>query len=264
MMNYYATKLVKGTVRRNSMLYKTNVEYGDYAMTPVVGCAHGCMYPCYQMSGRIMHKQTKDRDEWIGPVLVENTLELLQKELPRLKSKIKFVTLSFATDPFMFLYPQIASMSLAAISLINSYNIPCMIITKGVLPYDLTRFSKDNFYGITVTGLEPDYVAYMEPGAAPVPSRIHSLKVLHDAGCRTFVSIEPFVTPNIYPVNLNALLESISFVDHIIFGRLTKNALVSQYPNYKEFYNEKVREVINFCQARGITYYIKDKTFTEF
>lgn len=29
------------------MLYKTGVEYGDYTMNHVQGCAHGCLYPCY-------------------------------------------------------------------------------------------------------------------------------------------------------------------------------------------------------------------------
>jgi len=32
---------------RKTMLYKTEVEYGDYTMNHVLGCAHGCKYPCY-------------------------------------------------------------------------------------------------------------------------------------------------------------------------------------------------------------------------
>ena len=38
---------VKGYIKRKTMLYKTNVEYGDYTMNHVLGCAHGCLYPCY-------------------------------------------------------------------------------------------------------------------------------------------------------------------------------------------------------------------------
>lgn len=35
------------SIIRKTMLYKTGVEYGDYTMNHVLGCAHGCKYPCY-------------------------------------------------------------------------------------------------------------------------------------------------------------------------------------------------------------------------
>ncbi len=35
------------TISRKSLLYKTNVEYGDYCINHVLGCSHGCLYPCY-------------------------------------------------------------------------------------------------------------------------------------------------------------------------------------------------------------------------
>ena len=34
-------------ITRKSMLYKTGVEYGDYTINHVLGCSHGCKYPCY-------------------------------------------------------------------------------------------------------------------------------------------------------------------------------------------------------------------------
>ena len=40
-------KKVKGYIERKTMLYKTGVEYGDYTMNHIQGCAHGCKYPCY-------------------------------------------------------------------------------------------------------------------------------------------------------------------------------------------------------------------------
>lgn len=38
---------VAGYIERKSMLYRTGVEYGDYTMNHVLGCSHGCKYPCY-------------------------------------------------------------------------------------------------------------------------------------------------------------------------------------------------------------------------
>lgn len=35
------------TITRKTLLYKTGVEYGDYTMNHVLGCSHGCLYPCY-------------------------------------------------------------------------------------------------------------------------------------------------------------------------------------------------------------------------
>jgi DNA repair photolyase len=34
---------------RKTLIYKSNVEYADYCLNHVEGCAHGCTYPCYAM-----------------------------------------------------------------------------------------------------------------------------------------------------------------------------------------------------------------------
>jgi len=58
----------------------------------------------------------------------------------------------------------------------------------------------------------------MEPGAALYRERLAALKALHDAGCKTWVSIEPYPTPNLIEQNPMELLEAVSFTDKIIFG----------------------------------------------
>ena len=40
-------KKVTKYIQRKSLIYKTAVEYGDYTINHVFGCAHGCKYPCY-------------------------------------------------------------------------------------------------------------------------------------------------------------------------------------------------------------------------
>ena len=88
-------------IERKSMLYKTGVEYGDYTMNHVQGCSHGCKYPCYAFLMAKRFGRVHTYEDWCSPVLVSNTLELLDKEIPRLKSKIQSVQLCFTTDPFM-------------------------------------------------------------------------------------------------------------------------------------------------------------------
>lgn len=103
----------------------------------------------------------------------------------------------------------------------------------------------------------------MEQGAAPWKKRLAALRTLHDAGCKTWVSIEPFPTPNIVGQDLQVLLEEVSFVDRIIFGRMNYSTEVTAYTQHKQFFNDRAAEVIAFCNERGISYHIKDGTITE-
>lgn len=78
---------VAGYIERKSMLYQTGVEYGDYTINHVLGCSHGCKYPCYAFLLKKRFGQVKTYEEWCCPFLVSNTLELLDKEVPRLKEQ---------------------------------------------------------------------------------------------------------------------------------------------------------------------------------
>lgn len=250
---------VAGYIERKSMLYQTGVEYGDYTMNHVLGCSHGCKYPCYAFLLKRRFGQVKTYEEWCCPFLVSNTLELLDKEIPKLKDKIQSVQLCFTTDPFMYGYEEIANMSLRAIRRLNTDNIKCCVLTKGLLPIELADLSGENEYGITLISLEEEYQKQIEPGAASYADRLAALKALHDAGCRTWVSIEPYPTPNLIRQDLGEILEAVSFADRIIFGRTNYNKTVSAYKENVHFYNECADEVINFCKERNINYHIKEK-----
>ena len=158
---------VEGYIKRKSMLYKTGVEYGDYTLNFVQGCAHGCRYPCYAFLLKKRFGQIKTYEDWLRPYLVSNTLEILDKEIPRLKDKIKSVQLCFTTDPFMVGYSEIEKMSLDVIKKLNDAGIKCTVLTKGILPISLAKCSKDNEYGITLISLDEEYRERMEPGSAP-------------------------------------------------------------------------------------------------
>lgn len=255
-------KKVSGYITRKSMLYKTGVEYGDYTMNHIQGCSHGCLYPCYAFMLKKRFGQVKSYDEWIEPYLVSNTLELLDKEIPKLKDKIKSVQLCFSTDPFMYGYKEITDMSIASIKKLNENGIKCNVLTKGILPSDLKELSKENEYGITLITLDEDFRKKIEPFSVSIKERIDALKYLHKCGCKTWVSIEPYPTPNFIKQNLLDILNRISFVDKIIFGRLNYNKKVKNYDEYKDFYNEQAELVLNFCKKNNKQVYIKKGTIT--
>lgn len=256
-------KEISGYTRRKTMLYQTGVEYGDYTINFVQGCAHGCKYPCYAFTMKKRFGQIKTYEEWCQPYLVENTLELLDKEIPRLKNRISSVHLCFTTDPFMYEYPQISEMAVACIQKLNAAGIRCTTLTKGITPIELADLSRDNEYGITLVSLNEEYRLKMEPNTAPFADRLASLKALHDAGCKTWVSIEPYPTPNVIDQDIHHILESISFVDRIVFGRTNYSSEVTKYKHHKEFYNQKANEVSAFCEKEGIVLHIKEGTITK-
>lgn len=250
------------TIKRKSMLYKTGVEYGDYTLNHVQGCAHGCKYPCYAMQMAKRFGKVKTYEDWCEPKLVENTLQILDKEIPKFKDKIKSVHLCFTTDPFMYRYDELSDMSIQIIRKLNTKGIKCSVLTKGILPAELAELSDNNEYGITLVSLSEEFRNNFEPNTANFDDRIQALQALHDAGCYTWVSIEPYPTPNIIEQNLDEILGAVGFVDKIIFGRMHYNKLVTEYKGHKEFFNKCAERVIAFCNDNNIAYHIKKGTMT--
>lgn len=245
---------------RQSLLYKSGVEYADFCLNHVEGCSHGCNYPCYAMQMARRFGRVKSYKDWLKPKLVSNALELLDKEIPIYKDQIKFVHLCFMTDPFMYKQKEVSDMSLKIIERLNKDDIRCTVLTKGIYPADLEdkkAYGSNNEYGITLVSLDEGFKKTFEPFSAPFAKRIESLKYLHKKGLKTWVSIEPYPTPNIVNQKLKDILQSIAFVDKIVFGKLNYNVVASQYSANKDFYEACAKQVKKFCTEKGIQYHIK-------
>lgn len=248
---------------RKSLIYKTGVEYGDYTLNHVQGCSHGCKYPCYAFMMAKRFGKVKTYEEWIEPQIVENTMEILLKELPRYRDKIDTLHLCFTTDPFMYGREDISELSMSVLRAANAYGIKCSVLTKGILPHALATLPMRNEYGITMVSLNDEFREQYEPGAANLSERLDALRFLSEQGCSTWVSLEPYPTPNIVEQNLDDLLDAVAFTDKIIFGRLHYNKVVSEYRDYQKFYDECAKRVIEFCTTRNIAYHIKNGTMSE-
>lgn len=247
-------------ISRNSLLYKSKVEYADFCINHVEGCAHGCRFPCYAFMMSKRFGKVKTYREWCKPKIVKNALELLDKEIPKYKNQIKFVHLCFMTDPFMYKYPEIKEMTLKVINKLNNAGIKCTILTKGIYPKELTdikKYSKKNEYGITLVSLDKNFKEKFEPFSASYKGRLKALKRLHDVGLKTWVSMEPYPTPNLVKQNLLRILQEISFVDNIIFGKLNYSVESSAFEGNEDFYEKCASIIESFCKARGIKHHIK-------
>lgn len=251
---------------RKTLLYKSGVEYAGYALNHVEGCSHGCRYPCYAMMIKKRCGKIKNYQDWRKPKIVANALELLEKELPRVKDKIDYVFLCFATDPFMYKQKEVINLTLKIIRRLNDDNIRVVSVSKGSYPEELINskiYGENNEYGSTIVSLSENFKRKYEPFAAPVKERIKALKKLHDSGLKTWVSMEPYPTPNIIKQDIKEILAEISFVDKIVFGKWNYSGLISCFKDYKDFYNETAQEVVDFCDKNNITVYVKEGTITQ-
>ena len=279
--DFYANQILNieqnvSKIKRKTLLYQTKVEYGDWTINHIIGCKHGCKFPCYAMMMAKRFGWIKDDNEWLNPCIVENALELLDKEIPKYKNKIDFVHLSFMSDPFMYdfkkndLIPEIKELTLKIIEKLNREGIKVTTLTKGFYPNDILNnryLLKTNEYGITLVSLNENFKKQFEPYSAPYEKRIESLKRLAEKGLSTWVSMEPYPTPelDVHSANIEDILKHISFVKKIIFGklnyrRLTGNNATSQWKNNDDFYKMTVQKVIKFCEKNKIKFHIKEGT----
>lgn len=250
-------------IQRKSLLYKTGVEYGDYTINHVEGCSHGCLYPCYAMMMAKRFGKIKSYEDWIKPKIVANATALLEKEIPKHRGRIKFIHLCFSTDPFMYGYKAISNLSLQLIRMLYEAGIKCTALTKGVLPLELAQLNGKNEFGITLVSLKEEFREKYEPFSSPYKERIKGLYRLHKQGVKTWVSIEPYPTPNIVKQDLKEILDAVPFVDKVIFGRLNYNALVSQYPDHRNYYTALSNQLIEFCMKHNKEWHIKNGTMNK-
>lgn len=254
------------SVKKKSLLYKSKVEYATFCINHVLGCAHGCTYPCYALLMAKRFGRIKDYADWLQPKLVENALHILDREIPKYKNQIEFVHLCFTTDPFMYGYDEVGDLSLRIIKKLNENGIKTTVLTKGIYPKVLTNkeiYGYDNAYGISLVSLSENFRRRFEPFSAPFEERVRSLKYLHDAGLKTWVSVEPYPTPNLIEQDISDVLNIVSFADKIIFGKLNYNFKASSFEGSADFYEYCSKIVITFCKENHIKCHIKNGTRLE-
>ncbi len=263
-------------IERKSLLYRSKVEYGGWTINHVEGCSHGCTY-CYatnvaKRTGRVASGES-GREEWMNAAVVGNVDKLLDSELPRLSAKIDSVHLSFMCDPFMWdkeaRRPDsaVCRSTMNIIRRLNRENIPVSVLTKGVYPQELSeelpQLHADNRYGITLVSLSESFRQKWEPNTAPVDARADGLAQLYNAGAKTWLSVEPYPTPNLDPfaVDVVPLLERVSFVDRIVFGKMNYVSESTKYAKaHPDFFENVANDVVEWCKLGGKVLHIKEGT----
>lgn len=231
-------------------------EYSYWACNFYTGCSNGCTY-CYLKKGVLAHAMGGDK-----PTLKKcfkhekDALDVFEKELkanlPELQKHGLFF--SFTTDPML---QKTIHLTVLSISICMDYNVPVKILTKTVEWID--GYRSGNYYvpfpflikeeykakiafGFTLTGHDE-----LEPGASTNAERIEAMKRLHEAGFKTFASIEPVID---YESSLRMIKQAQPYCDLFKIGLMSGK-------KYNE--RETVRFMLDVISVDdGCKYYFKD------
>jgi DNA repair photolyase len=216
-------------------------EYSYWACNFYVGCSNGCEY-CYCKKGILagvmgqdipqLKKCFKNKD---------HALEIFRKELLQNRHELKKHGLffSFTTDPFLTETKQITK---EAIEICIYWDVPVKILTKRadmINEFIITgnEIAKEGGYftnsdkiaiGFTLTGHDE-----LELGASTNQERIEAMKKLHDAGFKTFASLEPII-------DIDSTYEMIKRLSIRKCCDLYKIGLLSGNPLYKDSFGKFV------------------------
>lgn len=227
-------------------------EYAEWACNFYVGCSNGCEY-CYLKKGRgakvlggdkpILKKCFKNEDhalEVFRCEMLQNVYELRDNGL----------FFSFTTDPML---EETRGLTLLAMNSLVTNGIPIKVLTKCAEWVDVFLSANNPFvcdnkavrkhkiaFGFTLTGHDE-----LEPNASTNAERIEAMRKLHDAGFKTFASIEPIID-----------IDTSAMMIHLTKGfcDLYKIGLMSG----SKYYYADLRSLILMCSGINKKFYFKD------
>ena len=168
-------------------------EYSYWACNFFTGCSNDCDY-CYCKRGVMssvwsttpkLKKCFKDE---------KHAFEIFKKELKANLSELQKHGLffSFTTDPLL---SECSDLTWEAVMMAMENDVPVKLLTKvvGVWICQIIENLNPSWrnliaFGFTLTGHDE-----LEPNASPNAERIKAIQLLHDAGFKTWASIEPII-----------------------------------------------------------------------
>ena len=189
-------------------------EYAPLAVNLYRGCSHGCEY-CYAPACTF-----KSQSEFSVPKLRDGIVHKIEADAAGLASRHEHgpVLLCFTCDPYQPIDME-HELSRKAIESLHSHGLNVMILTKGGAraQRDFDLLTAVDWFGVTLTNLRDDLSLKWEPGAALPAERIESLRVAHNKGVGTWVSLEPVLYPE---AALEIIRLTHDFVDRFKVGKL--------------------------------------------
>lgn len=224
-------------------------EYSPLALNLYLGCSHECKY-CYAPSCL-----QRKRENYFGvPEPRKNVLEKLEKELRKSVPKEQ-VLLSFVGDVYCETTDN-NKLTRDVLEMLLHYGAPVAVLTKGIKrsTKDIDLFKKFGEHiqvGTTLTFDNDADSLEWEPGAETPSERIEGLKILHEAGIRTFASFEPVIIPE---QSLSMMRKTLEVVDVYKVGKLNNYKGIDKKIDWSAFLAESVA----LLRGAWKEFYIKD------
>ncbi len=190
----------------------------DYTLNPYLGCEHACIY-CY--APHTLHYSGEE--QWGTFVSAKmNIPAVLEREARKKKPGV--VGISTVTDPYQPLEAKL-QLTRRCLEVLLAKDFPICIQTKSALvtrDIDLITMFGVKEVGFTVTTLDDQVKAIMEPGASLPGKRLKALKELSDAGIPVWAFVGPMIPGVIDEEILTSILYAIkgSGVERVMFDRL--------------------------------------------
>lgn len=189
-------------------------EYSRWICDFYNGCSSKCKY-CYNSDSEYKDTLGKDIPTLKKSLHDENkALEIFQVELLQNLSELQKHGLFFCfmSDPFL---PETKWLTQQAVYICQKNNVPVKVLTKQVNWVNNflndEKVNKDLIAcGFTLTGYDE-----LEVGASPNQERIESIKKLHNAGFKIFVSIEPVIN---FHMSFYMIEQTLGFCDLYFIG----------------------------------------------
>lgn len=225
-------------------------EYAELAANPYAGCVHGCRY-CYAPAA--MRKQRAEFHA--GARARPGFLEQLRCDAERLAGDPREVLFSFGCDPYQEIerYEQLTRKSLAVLA---ASGVKSAVLTKApglAVERDLDVLTRARTrFGVTLVSLEERFRAEWEPRADSIAVRLMALRLAKASGLRTWVSVEPVISP----VAAYDVLRECSRigVDEVRIGKLNHDREREDLVDWHEF----AQEATALCQRLGLRFHLKE------
>jgi DNA repair photolyase len=187
-----------------------------------------------------------------------NTVELLRRQLERAKKGT--VWISSVCDPYQPLEAKYR-LTRGCLEELLKKQLPVNIQTKSKLvlkELDLFQQFKTIDVGFTITTNNERITKLFEPQASPVKERIKALKILHDAGLRTFAFIGPLL-----PGNPEELVNHLAGkVDYVYIDKMNYAGTIREFYRYHgledalkdTFFREYRDRYVSELKKNGIVY----------
>lgn len=222
-------------------------EYSPLALNVYTGCDHGCKYCYVPAASRGICKNTEIS---IRPKYFDQLHKDLAKDPPRNQ-----ILLSFLTDPYNNQEPKY-HYTRRTLMLLNDAGCCVSVLTKGAeraiqdMNYFL-RFGPRIQVGCSLTSLDPARSRETEPNASLPADRLELLRACHDAGIKTWCSIEPVIDP---AESLAVMEAGLPFIDLYKIGKLNHDAEAEARIDWPKF----LKAAVSLMKKNGKNFYVKD------